>query len=140
MVQNFSGFVNLPLPLPLPPAMAELTLNGAFIIQVEARSASGSCYFDRVAVAGRFSRSDLQAPPPSWFMPLKMAAWIQTRDRRQRRYSQEILYGAWVSQSHRGRRSSSSSANLPISSKSIALLSRSFASLCALSHSRSTQV
>ena len=36
MVQNFSGFVNLLLPLPLPPAMAELTLNGAFIIQVEA--------------------------------------------------------------------------------------------------------
>jgi ketosteroid isomerase-like protein len=50
MVQNFSGFVNLPLPLT--PAMAELTLNGAFIIQVEAEKVvSGSCYFDRVAVA-----------------------------------------------------------------------------------------
>jgi hypothetical protein len=52
MVQNFSGFVNLPLPLPLTPAMAELTLNGAFIIQVEAEKVvSGSCYFDRVTVA-----------------------------------------------------------------------------------------
>src|SRR6478672_7232647 len=54
---------------------------------------------------------------------VKHCGQSKTRD------SRDIFYGVWVSQSHRGRRSSSSSANLrTLSSRSMALPRRSFAS------------
>jgi hypothetical protein len=111
--------------------MAEVTLKGAFIIQVEAEKVfSGSCYFDRVAVAEQLQ------PKRSPSTASGLVPCLSKRRRGSKLATggsvgirQEILYGAWVSQAHRGRRSSSSSANLRIlSSKSMALLSRSFAS------------